>query len=183
MHTSSDKSGGGKLSPEDVLELQELWEKLKEIDLEKARTPMSELIDRLKNNKEVKKALYKKRGPGRPRVHHKTKKKRKKAYWVQVAKPRRAARLATELRTPEGWWKHLNTSWKKRKVEVKLSYGEFVEYIYQPIIEGKGRLPIFQRIDPHKAIALANVVVVDSTTREVLFDGNEHVLRVGGFIL
>ena len=91
--------------------------------------------------------------------------------------------LAKMLTTPEGWWKYLTEgSWKKRGVEVELTYEEFVEHIY-PVSVGKGLIPVFLRYDSEKPISLENVIVKDTKSRSVVFDGAEYKLRLLGMIL
>jgi hypothetical protein len=175
-----------ELSPEDVLELNALYAKIKEINLDKAvaeriasLTPVERLVEDLKEGKPVERRLRK--------PHHNTvrakKRKVKAKYYREVYKPRRNMNLAKMLTTPEGWWKYLTEgSWKKRGVEVELTYEEFVEHIY-PVSVGKGLIPVFLRYDSEKPISLENVIVKDTKSRSVVFDGAEHKLRLLGMIL
>lgn len=181
----------GELSPEDVLEMQLLWEKVRTIDLDKAvaerigkLTPVEKMIEGLEKNRSVKDL---RRAIKPKKLHYKTKKarirKQKKVYYQEVAKPRRATRVAEQLKTPEGWWDHLHrTSWNKTGTLVELTFEEYLEHIYTPII-GKGRLPLFFRYDKNKPAGLGNILVRDSETYEVLFDGKEFTLRQLGYIL
>lgn len=186
-------AGGDKLSPEDALELQALWEKIKAIDLEKAAaerlekmTPVERMIEALKEQhgdmRKLRKEINRKKS-----LHWKTKRKRKRArenkYYHEVLKAKRSLKRAEQLTTPEGWWQHLNkVSWKPMGAKVKMTYEEFVRYFYEPYI-GKGRLVVFYRYDKKGPISLGNVLVRDNETREVVFDGKEYLMEQAGYVL
>lgn len=184
-HLRAQTKGGG-LSPDEALELQELYEKIREIDLgevvaERVRgmTSLDKLIDDLKHEKPMVRRA-------KPKVHHHTKRARRRKkdreYYHEVLKPRRSKKKAEELTTPEGWWKHLTQTWKQMETPVDMTYEEFLETIY-PVTIGVGYVPIFFRYDPKEAISIGNVLIRDSESRKVVFDGKEHLLRLKGYIL
>ena len=182
------------LSPEDILAIQEVWEKLKGIDLEKAAeerlaklTPVERMIEALNEKHGDMRKLRKDLNKKKRATHWRTKRKRKRAkenrYYHSTLKAKRSLERAEQLKTPEGWWKHLNkVSWKPMKAKVTMTYEEFLEHFYEPYI-GKGRLVIFYRYDKQGPISLGNVLVRDNENREVLFDGKEYLLQQAGYVL
>jgi hypothetical protein len=183
------KEGG--MSVEEALEMQELFLKIREIDLGEVNkerlsgmTALDKLINDLKHEQPI--ATHRRTVAKKAKPHYKTvqaKRRRKdREYYHEVLKPRRRRALATELLTPEGWWKYLGNTWKQMGTVVELTYEQFLEYVY-PMSVGSGYVPIFFRYNPKAPLSLGNILVRDSETRKVLFDGKEHLLREMGCIL
>lgn len=182
---ASQNAGG--ISPEEALEMQELYRKIREIDLGEVvaeRVRGMTTLDKMIADLEQAKPMNRKAKP--TKVHHHTKRARRRKkdreYYHEVLKPRRSKKKAEELTTPEGWWKHLMFTWKQMGTKVDMSYEEFVEVIY-PVSAGAGYVPIFFRYDPKEAISIGNVLIRDSESRKVIFDGKEHLLRLMGVLL
>lgn len=181
--------GKGKkgLSPEEALEFDSLLKKLQQIDLseyakelERGKDDRTKLVEALKANKAVTRQLA---GKGRPKArkkqHWKVARKKKARYNEMVGEPRRKAKLANLLEEG-GWYPYMMESWKKHKTEVSLTKEEWDERI-APLIGGS--VPVLRRYDTKKPVTLHNVIVYDSTTRAVLYDGAEESLRENGYIL
>lgn len=176
-------------SPEDVQELLDMSsfiDSLKGIDLdklasekEKALKPQDRMIRDLRANKKVGRYL-KGKTPPRKKMHWKQKKRNLRNYYHEHVKPRRTRRKADLLTTPEGWWVYLVEGWRDHKVPVRMTEGEWTREVY-PLLDGK--LPVIQRYDVTEPISLGNIYVVDSDTRDVLFDGKEYLLKAGGWCL
>lgn len=114
----------------------------------------------------------------------KTKKLRKQREYRNRS-ARRNAEWAEMLgkEDPKSWYKWFsrvsNTSWAKKK-GWEITEEEYTEFIHPAL---RGRVPTVQRYDTKKPWSMKNTLWVDTETREVLFDGAEHTLRQGGWIL
>lgn len=176
---------------QEAQDMLHLLEKLQRIDLDKVKleernlvAPMDRLIDDLKNNRKVQTRVLKGReGNGRkpkPKVHWQVKKKKRQAYYENYRKPTRSRRKAEMLSTPEGWYKYLMIGWVKKKVEVELTLDQWRDTLWPAI---GGRLFVIFRYNVNGPISLDNIYLLDSDTREVIFDGKEHRMRELGHIL
>ena len=175
---------------DEVLALLELEQKLARLDLEKiaeekiAKLPEREaLIRALENNREIPKRLKAMRkGPGRPKLHWKTKEKRRREtqrkYQATVYQPKVRERKARMLKE-EGWYPVLVEQWKAGKIEYDLSREEWNEIVAPKVGDS---LPNIRRYDPGKPVSIDNIWVV-STKGTVLFDGKEHKLKELGYML
>lgn len=130
------------------------------------------------------------------------KKKPKRLSWQK----KRANRRAIQRKYQEGRRERVNKEWalkliegkpedlyfwvsKKRgdarykyqRPEWKISYEEFLEYVYPTLGD---RVPLVRRYDAKRPWTLGNTVWLDSeNVKSILFDGKEHSLRKGGYIL
>lgn len=176
--------GKDKVRPEDVLEMNDLLRKIGEIDLgqvavekEARKTDLERMLDELATNRKVRRII---KGKSSKPLSWQAKRKRRREWARNVGYPRKKAKLAIELTTPEGWWKFLVHYWRRKKITLALKEEEFYEHIY-PLIE-KGNVPIFQRYENKGKISLDNLIV-RNTRGEVLWEGAEWKLRKLGYVL
>lgn len=145
-----------------------------------ALSPIDRLVEDLKANKDVARKLAGKK----KREHWKRAKRKKREYdknrYREHLKPQRKKELAEKLTTARGWWEYLNRNWRWLKTPVELTEEEWNEVLYPAIYP---RVPVFFRYDAKQPIRLDNLVVKDTETREVLFDGKEWLLRKQGYVL
>lgn len=175
------------LSPEDVLLLQEHIEAIMAIDLSKLaeekearKTSIEKLVEDVKLGNKLKRQFGKKRPPGRPKLHWKTRAARraetKAKYYQQTWKPRRQAELAKDLTTAEGWYKHITKQWKGEKLGPR----QWKDVLW-PLLQG--RVPVFKRDDTSKGWTLDNVVMYESGTRNVIYTPEDRKLKKLGATL
>lgn len=123
------------------------------------------------------------------KVHYKTRRKRKRAeyrkYVVPMLKRRKAALLEGES------WVMVETMWKERKIDYRISREEWMTHV-DPVVVGK--MFFLNRYDTKKPFSLENLIVrgrdgarsaqhLNPAVDVVLFDGAEHALRAGGYML
>lgn len=173
-------------SPEDVLELLRTLEKINDINLDRLSTekfealrPVDQLVETLKRDKTLRRGPKDRSMGTRKKVHWKTKRRKWREQYHRNGKRYRLAKIEKQLSSPEGWYEYLIFEWKKDKVDF-FTREEWLEVIW-PALGGK--VPYFNRYDTKKGFTLDNVVVYETGTRKVLFDGKEHLLRKMGYIL
>ena len=151
-------------------ELSSLEEQLRDVEL----TPKEQYAEALKGDRKVNR-LLKERGSLRrkPKSHWKTRQKKRREYNREVAGPRRKERLGILLEE-KGWYPIVRDTWVRKKVDIQLSEEEWNEEI-EPLLEGYQ--PLVTRVDTSEGVSLDNVVVLDSKTRKVLYDGLERKMR------
>lgn len=190
QEAASRKAG---IDPDEALKMARVLEKVLALDLDKeeasrreALSPMDKLVEDLKANKDVGRALKhrsKVRTKDKP-LHWRKKKSAKRRYdkarYQDVLKPKRRRERAELLQTAEGWWVYQNRIWKQNGVEVRMTEEEFTTVVYPSF---GGRVPVLERYDARKGISLDNLLVRDSDTRKVLFDGMEYVMKENGWML
>lgn len=161
------------LSPEDALALQSVWEAIQGIDLqelekekEARKTDVQKLLDNVKLGKALERKFGQKKKIGRPKLHWKTKAKRrretKSRYYQNTWKPRRQAELVEELTTWQGWYKHITKYWKGEMMGPR----QWKEHLWPRL---NGKVPVFKRDDTKKGWTLDNVVMYESGTRNILW--------------
>lgn len=184
-----------EVSVEDVLTIEEMLRKISSVDLdmvqqaERAQLPqMEQLILSLEEGGDIVRKMKDRTGNGRkrstPKEHHNTRiarrRRKDREYYHSTKKHQRKKALAAQLRTPEGWWAHINKLWRQSKVPVQLTLEEWVSVVW-PALDGN--VPVITRYNPGLPIQLDNLLIYKSNTRDVLFDGKEYHLRTLGFIL
>lgn len=179
--------GGEGLDVKLVLELQEMFDQLKHINLEKLdeeiesrKTKIQKLSEDVALGKKWERRLHKKKPPGRPKLHWKTREARraatKKRYYENKWKPRRQAEMAEELLTPEGWYKRITRLWKG---EV-MTQQEWEEHLWPKL---EGRVPVFKRDDTKKGWTLDNVSMYESETGVLISSSEDYKLKALGYTL
>lgn len=169
-----DTTGYDKgMDPALVQELQELFNQLDKIDLsalekeqEQRKTSIERIIEDVKLGNRLVRQAAKRRPPGRPKLHWKTRianrKKTKAKYYQNTWKPRRAAETAERMLTPEGWYEHITLYWKGERFSLE----EWLTVLW-PRLEGK--VPAFKRDDVKKGWTLENVCMFESGTSKLLY--------------
>lgn len=180
-----------ELSPDEAVAMLALQRKLEGLDLERLEkerqereTPREKLLREIESQGAKKRMTQaKKRKPGRPKVHWKTKKRKHREFmrkymaerYHEVAKPRRKEQARQAL-VDNDWYSYLMIYWKSNaRKKIVLSKDEWDRCVAPRI--GEEHRPIVFRYDTAKPVSLYNIVVKDSDTRRVLFDGAEQRLR------
>lgn len=185
--TGGDMIGDKGIDAALALELQAMFEQLKGIDLSKLdeeiemrKTKIEKLTEDLELGKKWERRLHKKRPRGRPKLHWKTReanlKRRKKKYYENVLKPRRARELAEELRTVEGWYKHITRLWKGER----MTFEQWEQELWPKL---EGRIPVFKRDDTKKGWTLDNVSMYESGTGVLISSSEDYRLKKLGYTL
>ena len=183
----------GELSPDEVAELIALQAKVGAIDLDQlererlARLSPRERVIRELEQQGAKKAMtrVKKRGPGRPKQHWKTKKRKHREYmrrymaerYHEIGKPRRTAERKKCLENGD-WFGYLLINWKHHQKVVRMNQHDWDRCVAPRLGES---VPVVLRYNANEPISLYNIVVKDSDTRRVLFDGKEQQLVDSGY--
>lgn len=183
------------LTPDEVVRFMEIQRLLQGLDLDalekerKAReTPRERVLARLGMQASKKQMTQiKKRKPGRPKLHWKQKKRKHREYmrkymaerYHEVAKPRRAAARKACLEGND-WYGYLMIGWRHHQKKVELTKEEWDRAIARRIGES---IPVVLRYNANEPISLYNILVKDSDTRSVLFDGKEQALIDGGYVV
>lgn len=185
LYSEQEQKNTKGLPVEEVLAMQALAERLSEINLDKIierklnKKPEMSKAKEAKLEGKIKRTLKPKK-PGRPKVHWKTKEKRRKQYRIEVAQPRRWARESKQWETGEGWYAYMSKQWRQNKYKVELTLEEWLLHCYPKV---KGRMFSIQRYIKHEPIRLDNILVLATEDRSVLFDGKEFTLEKIGACL
>lgn len=177
------------LGPDELLEMLSLMEKLKTpAPRVEVKEPVVEVLslDRLKGELDSvggKGALTRAVRGGRRKAHWKERKRkqreRMRPYMAQKYKeatmPRRK-RLAEEGK----WWDYYLMEWKKRGYKVEATEEQWLEYVQPTFTEQS--VPVVFRFNTAKPIRLENLMIRDTETKTVLFDGQDWMLRQLGAI-
>lgn len=178
------------MTAEEALELERVLSVIKGIDLDRAieqkqaeMLPVERAIARLNNGGSLVRRA-KAKSVRKKKAHWKTRQARKRAenqlYYARRLKDRRREELAEKLKTAEGWWEHVSGTWKRKRVGLKITKEEWLTEVWPKV---EGRIFITYRYNTKEAMSLGNMLVKDSDTDNVLFDGKEYALRKNGYIL
>lgn len=151
---------------------------------------VDDLIAELREGKSgsiLKRKIAGKKEPGAPKgkKHWKMKKRLRRERYVNVVKGVRKIKKAELLESgPEGWYDHLKTHWYQKGHSkgggIELTKEQWTEVVWPAL---KGRIPIVRRYDTSGPISLENIYVLQSGTKNVLFDGKEWKLKELGYTL
>lgn len=122
------------------------------------------------------------------------KRARKKAHWKERKRKQRErmrpymARKYREEQLPRRkklaedgmWWEYYVMEWRKRGLKIETSRDEWDSEVADKI--GKDNVPIIFRFNTAKPVRLDNLMIKDADTKQVLFDGQEWLLRKLGAI-
>lgn len=183
------------LKPDELKRLLETMAKVTSIDLDlleaarNARLSPREKVLRDLESQGTKGRMtkIKKRGPGRPKVHWKARKRKhresrrkwEREHYREVGRPRRLAKMGDALGSGD-WFSYCQVSWKSNAQKVEMTKAQWDEKIAPHVGD---RRPVVFRYDKEGTISLYNVLVKDSDTREVLYDGQEQKMKDEGFAL
>jgi hypothetical protein len=161
-----------------------LEEALSKIDLgkvvearEKSKSTLERHIENLKENRKSERLLK----PKRKKMHPKTRLAKKRKYNREIGVPMRKRRLAILLEEKGGWYYVCRETWSKKGRTVELTEEEWNEEVEPGI--GREHVPVVFLVDREKPVSLGNILVRDSDSRSVLFDGTEWSMRKMGYIL
>jgi hypothetical protein len=173
------------MSPEEVRRFLLLMEKLRKMEVREEveempplpEEPTTEKLVEQLERKGTKDALTRASRPRRKRDHWKTKRRKHREYmqpymakrYRELIKPRRA-KAASE----GDWYEVYLMEWKKRGHKVELPRGVWDERVGPRIGD---RVPVIFRLDTRKPVSAYNILVRDSETKEILYDGHEEQLR------
>lgn len=195
---AQEKKEGGP-SPEEMLKMAEALRKIREGEFDRKaedklnKTPIDRMVEDLIANRDVKRALKIKK-VARPKVHWSKRRAAKRKYdrerYKEILRPMRKQALAERIQTAEGWWEVATKGWERHGIPVEMTEEEFKTVVFPCLCERDeagslrlARVPVFFRLDKGKGWRLDNLLVRDTESRKVLFDGNEYGLRLRGYIL
>jgi hypothetical protein len=189
-----------KLSPHELVELNALFTKAnKKAQLpekgqegvawpEGPKLPEEQTIDDLvqelrqgKTGSIIKRKIAGKKEPGAPKgkKHWKQKKRLRRERYLAVIKSERKIKKAELLESgPEGWYDHLKVHWYQKALKIEMTKEEWTNIVWPTL---GGRIPIVRRYDTSGPISLGNILVTQSGTKRVLFDGAEWKLKEMGY--
>jgi len=178
------------MSGEEALELERVLSIINGIDLDKALDqkmkalpPMERAVAILNNGGSLVRRAKAKRAP-KKKLHWRTKEARKRKenqqYYERRLKNLRREKLAEQLTSPEGWWEHVSSSWKRKGVPLKVTEEGWLEYVWPAV---QGRVFITYRYNTKEPMSLGNMIVKDVEGGAVLFDGKEWLLKQQGYCL
>lgn len=112
------------------------------------------------------------------KVHWRTKKRWRKNYYHEVTVPKNRERRAALL---EGdGWGLVHDYWHRKSIAYTITREEWMDNVEEFVT---GKMFTVNRYDTTKPISLENIIVRETRTRAVLFDGKECKLRAMGYIL
>jgi hypothetical protein len=148
-----------------------------EEEREKAKSKLDKHIEALKANRKTDRMLK----PKRKKMHTKTRLARKRKYNREIGIPMRKHRLAVLLEEKGGWYHVCRETWGKKGRVVELTEEEWNEEVEPGI--GPNRVPVVFLVDKSKPVSLGNILIRDSDSRQILFDGLEYEMRQNGWII
>lgn len=173
-----------KMTPEETIRWLQLQEVLNRIDLDKVipaevpATPREKLIRDLETQS-AKAAITKIKKHGKRRKMHWKMKKRKQRERMRPYMAERYKKVLLPQRRrfveDRNWYGYYVMEWKKRATRFELTEEQWNEKVGPRIPED--RVPSVFRIDTSKPVSLANIVVRDSESRTVFYDGTDEQLR------
>ena len=147
------------------------------------------LEGRLRSAKKAKKKGTKLKPDGRraefrKKLHWKTRAKKRKEYYKQVAYPRYLRKMS-QLQAEKGWYDIMKRGWENWGWKCNITREEWDTYV-EPLLDG--RVPYTERYntsDP--VITLQGIMIFDKQStgrlRKPLFDGSEWYLKQLGYTL
>ena len=84
-----------------------------------------------------------------------------------------------QLAAEGSWYEYYLMEWKKRGFKVEVTKEEWDQHV-QPRIGD--RVPTLFRLNTAKPVALYNILVKDSGTKETIFDGTDWMLNQLGVL-
>lgn len=124
------------------------------------------------------------RAETRKRLHWKTRAKKRKEYYKQVAYPRYLRKMS-QLQAEKGWYDIMKRGWENWGWKCNITREEWDTHV-EPLLEGK--VPFTERYntsDP--VITLQGIMIFDKQSkgrlRKPIFDGAEHHLKMMGYTL
>lgn len=197
LEAEADEKGKGGPTPDEALRMIEALEKIRagvfdekpnappgSAERKLKLTPIDQAVETLKAGGTFKRELKRAKKVAKPKKHWSTKKALKRKYdrerYKEVLRPMRKAALAESIQTAEGWWEVARKGWERHGVPVEMTEEEFKTVVFPAFYP---HVPVFFRLDKGKGWRLDNLLVRDTESRKVLFDGNDYVLFTLGYTL
>lgn len=168
------------VSPDDLVRMIRGLEAIKKLELPAVQPDL--LIDRLESQG-TKAAMTKAKKPRRKRDHWKTKqRKQRERMRPYMAKKYREELMPRRKRLAEDgmWWEYYVMEWKKRGLKIEVSRDEWESEVAGCI--GQENVPMIFRFNTAKPVRLENIIIKDVDTKQVLFDGQEWMLKKLGAV-
>jgi len=181
MNQSIDMSG---MTAEEAIQVMKVLGKISQIKTEAEKRKSQALINELSSvggKQKLTKATAPKK-PGRPKKHWKHKKRVHRTYMREYMNRKYKALIAPkrkQLAAEGSWYEYYMMEWKKRGFKVEVTMEEWEEHV-QPRIGDK--VPTLFRLNTSKPVALYNILVKDSGTKETIFDGTDWMLNQLGVL-
>lgn len=181
MNQSIDMSG---MTAEEAVQVMKVLGKISQIKTEAEKRKSQALINELSSvggKQKLTKATAPKK-PGRPKKHWKHKKRVHRTYMREYMNRKYKALIAPrrkQLAAEGSWYEYYLMEWKKRGFKVEVTKEEWDQHV-QPRIGD--RVPTLFRLNTAKPVALYNILVKDSGTKETIFDGTDWMLNQLGVL-
>ena len=176
-----------------LTELSRLIEEVSAVDLDKLKVEKMGPVEKYFTQREKdylagrirSKVKPDKRKPeNRRKMHWKTRAKKRKEYYKQVAYPRYLRKMS-QLQAEKGWYDIMKRGWENWGWKCNITREEWDTYV-EPLLDG--RVPYTERYntsDP--VITLQGIMIFDKQStgrlRKPLFDGSEWYLKQLGYTL
>ena len=145
--------------------------------LNRLQTEAQRVAGDLREGKKITRALRRQKTAKR-KLHWKTKKKREREYYREYRVPRMRERRAALLEGES--WALVEEYWKRKKIPYTITQEEWMDNVDEYV---SGLVFYVNRYDTKKPISLDNIIVRQTRTGAVLFDGAECRLKQLGYIL
>lgn len=165
------------MSPEDLLRMLEGLEKIRALPDDLPAINPESLVSKLEQQS-TKLALTKASKPRRQKQHWKIRqKKQRERMRPYMARKYREELMPRRKKLAEDgmWWEYYVMEWKKRSLKIEVSREEWEAEVAPRI--GHEHVPIIFRFNTAKPVRLDNLMIKDTDTKEVLFDGQEWMLK------
>lgn len=194
-------------SPDDVVKLLRLSELVANTSQEAPREPSetdkgeepvtvepglgtavdARILSRMESQGTKRRITVAKKG-GQKKTHWKAKKRKKRIYqrwYMNRVYKEKTAPVRTKLAEEGDWYRLYRMEWTKRGFKVEVSEEEW-NSVVDPILnppEGEKVVPVVYRLNTTKPVALGNILIRNSDTKAIVFDGHDWQLRRLGVLV
>lgn len=147
--------------------------------LEKSRSDSERMANDILAGKKVTRALTRQKTAKRRKPHWKTSKKKARDHYLMHVAPKNAAKREALLREGDSW-ELIREYWHRKGIDTSVTESEWREHL-SPVLDGQ----VFwiSRYDTKLPMSLSNLIVRQTKTGKVLWDGAEFELRSLGYML
>lgn len=145
--------------------------------LNKLQTEAKKAAEDIREGKKLTRAM-RRQPTAKRKLHWKTKKRKAREYYREYRVPRLRERRAALLEGES--WALVEDYWKRKKLPYTITQQEWMDNVEEYV---HGLVFYVNRYDTKKPISLDNIIVRQTRTGAVLFDGAECKLKQLGYIL
>ena len=173
------------LTPDELLKMLEGLDKIKnwEPEAEPVESVDTEQLARKLDAQGTKLAITKAKAGKRKKAHWKIKqRKQRERMRPYMARKYREELMPRRKKLAEDGmrWEYYVMEWKKRGLKIETNREEWEAEVADRI--GKDNVPMIFRFNTAKPVRLDNLMIKDVDTKEVLFDGQEWMLKKLGAV-